>query len=546
MGEYRISVIVKGEGGAEISKMETATKGVTREVGRLDDKLKMVFSRMESVGKKMMLAGTGIVGGLGALAVVGAKSRDELEKAEAKLKTFLKTDEKVKAAMTWAEAKEFKTPFDETEIMNAMAVMENYQLKYTDWFDTLANASAGLAKPGENPADRLESLSIAMGKIAAGDPMGMRLLKSAGINLKKAGLDFEEGTTGWAKMVSSPTETLAKLRSYMDTEFAGSMERMANTGERTFFRFKDVVKDSLRDAVTPAMTEATKKLKLFIQYIQTPIGKAKMEAAIKSLSDVFMTAVKGGEAFFTKVWPKLEALLEWFGKLDPKIKLAIPAILLLGGAGMTAAGKIGMLVFWIKQLGIFGPAAAKGIGGVGGAAAGAIGPVLAAAAALAQMYGVYKLFTSVLPSVQEKLYGEAPGTRWRGKETLTKPIEGALAWASGEMSYKEASEAYGTKAGYEKRFGPAFGTPEWAAKYQKPAGGEMWKPLAVPDVPGGAGGGGGGGGGGEGGGGSGGRGAVTIYQTIERLIMNGGEIKDAASLMNVLGKVATSEVPASG
>lgn len=535
MGEYRIKVVVEGEGGAEVERMGTAVKKVGREVEGLDSRLRTVFNTVDRIGRRMMLVGTGIVGGLGALAVVGAKSRGEFEKAEEKLKTFLKSADKVKEAVTWAEAKEFKTPFDETQIMNTIAAMDQYGLDYKLWFETIGNTAVATTKTQEEAAEKSERLAKALGAVMTGQKRGFTTLaREFPELLSKAGLEVDETTEGWAKMVARPEEAVKKLKNYMDTEFGGAMERMSKTSETTMFRVKDVFSDALREATIPALTMATAKLRDFVAFIQTPVGKAKMEAAVKSLGEMFTTATRFGIEFFTKVWPRAEKVLEWFDKLDPKMKWLLTMLPLLAGGGMMAAGKLGNLALTLRLIGVGGGLAGKGISLFGGAAGSAVGPILALAAAAAQLY----ILDKIGGSLTEKL-GGLFGQDWN----KLGPV--GAAWAMAK-DWDPLAGKFGVGGVKRALTGKAAGAP--ASMPAAPAGAPAttWGPLAAtPVYPGGGGGmGGGGGTGGGGGGNSISRGAVTLYQTIENVSIEGVKEINEASLRAALGKMATTEAGA--
>lgn len=545
MSEYRIRVVIEGEGGEAFDDMargardtERAVDGVNRKLDVTRDKLKKVFTGMETYGRRMMMFGGGIVAGIGALTYAGVKYNATVEQLQAKLKVFLGTDEKVREAYEWASKITLKVPLSRRDVIPIVTMLEQYGLAYENWTESVINAAAATKAPGESIQSQMETIAMAMGRIKSGQAgEGLLMLRRAGIAVENAGLKFSEA----GQLMDAPQETLEKLKRYFDTQFKGAGETFGKTWEGQMLRVKSLAERALGSGTHALFDKLKDRMVIFTNFISSPAGQMKMKEWAGILGRMAEAALRMGDTLITKVLPQVMKFADWFAGLKPGFQWAIVLFPLLAGGAMFLTGKLGNLALSLKLIGGFAPAAGKGLAGVGGAAGGAAGGLatfaLAAAATVAQL----KLLDSAGGWLTEKL-GKVFGQDW----TRLGPV--GAAWAFSK-DFNPLAGKWGV-GGVKRALtgGKGSTTAPSSSPVAAPAGsmGPLAAPAADPYacLPSNVGGDSGGGSGG--GGGSSRASGVTIYQTIERLIIEGVKEIDEASLRGVLGKMATTTAGAVG
>ena len=544
---YEIRIRVTDEGfevltdaKRDLRGMEDAAGGVDKKFQRMSVSLADVGNKLESVGRRMMLLGTGVVGGLGALTYAGVKYNATVEQMQANLKIFLGTQEKVNEAYEWASRFTLKVPLTRRDVIPIVTMLEQYGFAYEDWTSSVVNAAAATKRPGEAIQNQMETIAMAFGRIKTGQTgEGLLMLRRAGIAVENAGLRFSAA----GEVIDEPRVVLEKLKKYLDTQFEGAAEEFGKTWEGQMMRIKSLAERALGSGTQALFDKLKTRLVIFTDYISSPAGQAKMKEWASILGRMMEAALRFGDKLVTEVLPKVMKFADWFGNQAPKFQWAITTFPLIGGFAAIAAGKILRLAGALRMAGLGGGVAAKGIGAASGAAGAGVGSILgyaaAVAAMVAQLYGLVKLSDWVA----EKLGVEGWGVSGSAKKAWGfaknwNPLAGKFGFEKEKKFVQEPGEGLRPK--------PASPTAseKGVAMWGKAMSGWEATPVGgVGDTVGGGGGGGGAGGGGGGGVGTRMRGGNTLYQTIEKVIINAKSV-DEKAFMKLMGKIAESELPA--
>jgi hypothetical protein len=545
--EYDIRVRVTAEGievldgaGRSLKKMEHAAVGV-------DNKLQRVSRTLESIGKKSMLVGAGIVAGVGAVAYAGIKYNASVEMMKRKLEIFLKTNERVGEAFKWAQEAVLGTPLMTAQMVENIVTLEQSGLAYKRWGTVVSDTAAALLGPGEDLNTVMLEFSQAIGRIAVGDTgMGIARLRELGIQVHETGIRFNKQ----GQAIDSTAVILEKLRTYM-LKFTGSTEDLGKTFTGRIAAMKGQLIRLLGAGMEPAFDELNTQMERLIKWVRSEEGQKQLKEWAKSFGDMMASGAKLAAVLAKDILPAVKSLIDWFSRRSALTQWALLLAPTISGALLIATGRALHLAAALRMVSVVGPAATTALRGAGAAATGAAGGfgLLAGelALAIAAAYGLAKL-------------GDYLMGKW-GKTPAGEPFEQAKRWGrleAGRVTHKGGW----VRPELKKAAAPggfAVATPggaEMAAKVVKAGGvkpGMMpgvapgWTGAAIAEFKGvgdglfGGGLGGGATGGGTGGIGTRGARGITIYQTIEKVEIKAGNV-DKSSFMGTMREVVKTEL----
>jgi len=559
---YEIRLRVTAEGVEVIDGAGRSLKRMERAAGGVDNKLQRVSRTLESIGKKSMLLGAGIVAGVGVVAYAGIKYNASVEMMKRKLEIFLKTNERVSAAFKWAQEAVLGTPLMTAQMVENIVTLEQSGVAYKRWGKIVSDTAAAMLSEGEDLGTQMMEYSKAIGRIAIGDTaMGIQRLRDLGIAVHEVGLKFNKK----GQAIESTGVILEKVRKYL-LKFEGSTEELGKTFTGRIAAMKGQLIRLLGAGMEPAFDELNTQLERLITWVRSPEGQKQIKEWARSFGEMMVSGTKLAKVLAENLLPKVKELIDWFAKLSEKKQIALVLFPLIGGAALTVAGKIATLIDTLK---IFkktaaacavtraGCAAGFEAIGAGGAAAGA--GAGKAAKGLAKFKGVAKgvgavaavpILWEVGHVIEKEMDKRIQPELEKNRAILFAKYKTAL--SSGFVT-KEAMGA--AIRAMEKRF------PTEARSYRKvmasfepgPMGprsaletarlaGTMGPRSAAEDAALRGGGGAGGGTGGGAGGGIGTRGArgITIYQTIENVEIKANEI-DAKSFLKTARELVKTE-----
>lgn len=394
--------------GADISGFTTAMKSVAGQLDDLGDKVEEKFSAIESVGKRLAIAGAELTAAV-TLPLVGIgtaalETAAQFEQTEIAFTTFMGSAEAAKGMLADLYQFAATTPFQVSGILQGTRTLLAMQFAAKDVIPvmrTLGDAASGLGLGQEG----LERLVFHLGQIKAEGSIDGRVLRELGqmgINagqmladaLGKSVPDIRKMIT--EKAIDATTAINALLQG-MNANFGGMMQNQMASLSGMWSNFKD--------NVTLAAVQIGDTL--------LPVGKQVLDWALATTNAI-------------------KELAQWFMGLPSPVKagaLALAAMAAAAGPVLAALGGIGLILPGI--IAVVEPLAA--VLGVSVVALG--GWAIAIAAALAALVALGVWVAGHWDGVKA-----AASTAWDGiaelwKSTIGVPVNWVIdlfEWAAGK------------------------------------------------------------------------------------------------------------------